>query len=703
MAFAGKTLKLCNCNQTMPLDAKALGKALETGAPLPIHTQLCRKEAGAYRSALNEPEVVVACTQEAALFNELHDESGTTGNVTFVNIRETAGWSGESGKATPKIAALLALAALPDPEPVAAVSYQSAGQLLIIGPADAALAWADRLAGQLQVNVLITGGNARAELPLERRYPVYSGHRVELTGYLGAFEARWEQANPIDLEVCTRCNACIKACPEDAIDYGYQIDLDKCQAHRQCVKACGAIGAIEFDRADRNRNDRFDLVLDLSPQPLIRRSQPPQGYSAPGRDPLEQALEVTRLIALVGEFEKPRFYSYKENICAHSRSAIVGCRRCIDVCSTQAITSDIEANRVSVEPYLCMGCGGCATVCPSGAMSYAYPRVADLGARIKTVLQTYSRAGGRNAIVLFHNANDGRERVGRLARRGRGLPAHVIPLEVHHVASLGLDTMLGCIALGASAVRLLSAGSEAQEYLAALREQAGHAGRILSGLGYGDGHVEVIDAADAGALERAMWNLPQVRSAPPAAFNLSSEKRRTLEFVFEHLNKHAPQPQEEVPLPAGAPYGRVLVNRQTCTLCLACVGACPEGALLDAKDAPQLKFIERNCVQCGLCEKTCPEKAISLAPRLLLSREATNAVVLNESEPYPCVRCGKPFATRQMIESMIGRLGSHSMFATAASQRRLQMCADCRVIDMMENKTEASIADYTDPVGKGRA
>jgi formate hydrogenlyase subunit 6/NADH:ubiquinone oxidoreductase subunit I len=127
---------------------------------------------------------------------------------------------------------------------------------------------------------------------------------------------------------------------------------------------------------------------------------------------------------------------------------------------------------------------------------------------------------------------------------------------------------------------------------------------------------------------------------------------------------------------------------------MACVGACPEAALLDSKEAPQLKFIERNCVQCGLCEKTCPEGAISLTPRLLLGSEAKSAVVLNAAEPYACVRCGKPFATRQMIENMVGRLRSHSMFATGDALNRLQMCADCRVIDMMEKQGDTNILDF---------
>jgi len=130
-------------------------------------------------------------------------------------------------------------------------------------------------------------------------------------------------------------------------------------------------------------------------------------------------------------------------------------------------------------------------------------------------------------------------------------------------------------------------------------------------------------------------------------------------------------------------------------LCKACIGACPEAALLDSPEAPQLRFIERNCVQCGLCEKTCPEDAIRLVPRLLFGTQAKEAVVLNEAEPFNCIRCAKPFGTRRMVESMTGKLGAHSMFATGGALKRLQMCGDCRVIDMVGSKDEPSIFDYT--------
>src|SRR5213075_95658 len=174
---------------------------------------------------------------------------------------------------------------------------------------------------------------------------------------------------------------------------------------------------------------------------------------------------------------------------------------------------------------------------------------------------------------------------------------------------------------------------------------------------------------------------------------LSAEKRTTLDFAFDHLTVNAPAPREVIDLQKGAPFGAITVNKERCTLCKACIGACPESALIDATERPALRFIERNCVQCGLCANTCPEDAIRLVPRLLIGPQAKESVTLNEADPFNCVRCGKAYGTRQMVEAMMARLGGHSMFAGATSLKRLQMCGDCRVVDMMENKAEASVLD----------
>lgn len=698
------TTLICDCNQTLPLDPKTLAQSLSD--PLSQHTALCRREVNAFVKAVQgNDQVVVACTQEQRLFGQLAKQAqAQTSVIKFVNLRETAGWSREGRQAAPKMAALLAAAHLPEPEPVSTVSFKSAGRLLIVGALDQAERAADLLADVLDIS-LFTQGPGEAGGAQARRYPVLGGRWLKLDGWLGQFKLTWARDNPIDLDLCTRCNACVAACPEQAIGLDYQIDLARCGAHRDCVKACGAVGAIQFDRPRQEETAEFDLVLDLRAQSAFLRHAPPQGYLR-GATPEN----MLRLRELVGEFEKPRFFAYKQKLCAHSRNEKVGCQACVDICSAQAIQSEPSRQQIAVNPHLCVGCGACTTVCPTGALSYVYPKAAEQGQKLSTLLGAYQKAGGRDAVLLVHSQQAGLrliDALGRAAQLGvaQGLPAQVIPVSVWHTASLGLDVWLTALAHGAAQVLVLSTQEEAPQYTEGLQAQMDQVQALLEGLGYaqpGRPRVQWLHATQLAELDSELQRLTTGANrlhttVPHGTFAVAAEKRGTLELALAHLLTHAPALQSpaasptELALPeAGALWGSVAIDQAACTLCMSCVSACPAGALQDNPELPQLRFVEKNCVQCGLCVKTCPEKAVTLVPRLLLTRERQQTRVLNETQPYGCVRCGKAFGTLKAVQAMIDKLSGHAMFQGAARER-LKMCADCRVIDLYSSEDEQKL------------
>ena len=554
------------------------------------------------------------------------------------------------------------------PEATTTVTYRSAGRCLVVAPAGGvarALACVDRLPSLgctvVELGAPDAGDGRVAKRLTDTGTSVFGASTLALDGRLGAFTA----------------HASAAGAPPDAAP----VDL--------------AVAAWVED-------GRFDLVLDLGDAPLMGRRLPPPGYRhvPPGADGAALGDALGALDELVGEFDKPTYFDYRRDRCAHSRSGLDGCSRCLDVCATGAIARDGDG--VVVDPYLCQGCGTCATVCPSAAMAYAWPRAKDAIARTRELLA--AGAGTVDTLVLHVEAHAG-------AVAAAGLGPDALDLEVEAVAAYGLDFWLAAVAAGIGRIVLvLDAPADDPDRLA-LEEQGGYLHELLGGLGLA-GTVLRFAAPDALGRVLADAAPASLPVGPRPAFAVSDDKRRTIRDAMEALaaareadgatgspaGGAAGEAAGEAvgdaaggtadgtfALSAGAPFGRIRVDVDACTLCMACVSTCPAGSLLDGQDRPALRQVEASCVQCGLCATACPEDAISLEARWIVDGvEARRTAMLHEEEPFHCVRCHKAFATRGIIDTMLSKLSGHWMFADEAAVRRLKMCEDCRVKDLFE-------------------
>jgi ferredoxin len=633
----------------MPLDAQAVRRGCGN-TEITTARQLCRDELLRFRAAATEDgAMIVGCTQEAPLFSETVEGIGNS-DIQYVNLRETAGWSTDGTEAGPKIAALVAAASETAP-PAATVTLTSEGVILIYGRDEGAIEAAELLKPQLDVTVLLAPP-AGITPPRVDDVPVVKGRIRSVKGHLGAFELTVDE-------------------------YAQALPSSR--------------RALAFGPAKDGVISRCDIVLDIAGGAPLLAADLRDGYlrADPG-DPAAVLRAVIKARDLVGTFEKPAYITFKEDLCVHSRSKVVGCRRCLDLCPAGAIAP--AGDHVAIDPNICAGCGQCAAACPTGAASYALPPSDVLMRRLRALLTAYREAGGERAIVLLHDEAHGTPLIEALARFGDGLPANVLPLAVNEITQVGLEAMAAAHAYGASALRFLLRAKPRHD-MAGLSKTLAVAEPILTGLGFAPGTVGTIETDDPDVLGATLREITAPDPAPrPASFLPVGAKRDVLRLALRELQRAAPAPVDLIALPAGAPFGAIEVDQQGCTLCLACVSACPTGALLDDPERPMLRFAEDACVQCGLCKATCPEKVITLKPQLDFNAATAPARVLKQEEPFDCIRCGKPFGVKSTIERVTAKLaGKHWMYGGADRRlESLKMCADCRVIAAAEAELDSA-------------
>jgi ferredoxin len=654
MAKSPPNIVVCSCEDTMSLDAEAIRKGCP-GNRVTTARQLCRAEIDRFKKVLAEDTpLTVACTQEAVLFDEVAAQAGRQLPIRYANVRETAGWSHDGADAGPKMAAILSAASEEMPA-IGSVTIESEGIILIYGRDEKAIEAANLLKEHLDVTVLLKSPAAITP-PATTEFPVAKGTIRAVKGHFGSFDVVVDDF----------------ALPAPSSRRTFVFGPGRNDAHSRC-----------------------DIILDLSGgSALFPAADLRDGYlRADPSNPASVLEAVLRARDLVGTFEKPRYITFDADLCAHARSRIVGCTRCLDLCPTNAIVP--AGSHVNIDPHICAGCGQCAAACPTGAASYALPPVEGLLRKLRAALAAYHSAGGKGPTLLVHDTMHGSELINTLSRYGDGLPATTLPLAVNEVTQVGLETIAAAFAYGVAAVRFLLREKHRHD-IAGLMQTIALADPILQGLGFGSGRVQTIETNDPEVLGTALRAIPVMApTRQPATFMPSGDKRGLLRFALRELHRVAPIPADVVQLPARAPFGAVNIDVDGCTLCLACVSACPTGALGDDPERPILRFSEDACVQCGLCKATCPEHVITLTPQLDFRAATASARVLKEEQPFCCIRCGKPFGVKSTIERVTAKLeGKHWMFKEGAQRLDvLKMCDDCRVAVV----TEQDFSPYGSP------
>ncbi|MFM9942390.1 MAG: 4Fe-4S dicluster domain-containing protein [Hyphomicrobiaceae bacterium] len=643
---------LCSCEDSMALAPDVVRSGLP-GMRVVTARQLCGEELARFTQAAGRQNssVIVACTAQQTLFSEVAEDEKLAGRLTLANVRETAGWSRQGADAAPKMAALIAAAAVAGPAPPT-VSQESTGVTLIYGRDQRAIELAERLQARLDITVILTPG-ADVTPPARAVYPIRQGRIRSVKGHLGAFE----------------------------------IGIDA-----YATPAPSSRGRLQFGAARNGAVSQADLLIDVAGgATLVASGELRSGYLRADPNSAADLAHVAFAASdLVGTFDKPKYITFREDLCAHQRSRIKGCTRCLDLCPAGAITP--AGDHVAIDANICAGCGQCAAACPTGAASYALPSVDIVIGQLRAMLAAYHLAGGTAPQILVHDGEHGAALIDAAARHGDGLPARTLPLAVNEVTQLGLETIAAAFAYGAVSLQVLTRAKPRHD-IAGLRQTLAAAAPLLAGLGYGDGVAGLIETDDPDQLVAALSSAPPGRPSPRrAGFSPLGTKRDVMKLALRELHRAAPAPVDVIALPKGAAFGGLDVRTDGCTLCLACVSACPTQALGDAQDRPRLSFDESLCVQCGLCVATCPEKVITLAPRLDFRAFEAGPRIVKDEEPFCCITCGKAFGVRSTIERVIAKLeGRHWMFTDQNTARLdlIRMCEDCRV--------EAAVNSNVDP------
>ena len=363
----------------------------------------------------------------------------------------------------------------------------------------------------------------------------------------------------------------------------------------------------------------------------------------------------------INSFSYRKFTTYDKTICQYDGRREVICSKCEEVCPTVAITKDDTTKTLTFSQVDCHGCGGCISVCPSGALDYTPTNKESLYEISKFYKETHP-------LIIPSKMS--------LDNLSIELKENILPFAIDGEKFLHEGTLLTLLQIS---------GSQLIFYSDFLSKGTKDAIRILNDI-YQKKYQKdaVLIAMNEDELALA---LKEVSFVENSYFNFNQDGFKKREVFSHRLQKIVGNDDLGV-VKTGEHihYAKVEVNQDTCTLCLVCVGACNVGALVADASDNTLRINPSICTACGYCEISCPETNCLTIKQDIIELKPTwfKESVLAQDKLFACVECGVEFATTKAIEKIASKMAT--IFASdPVKVRSLYCCANCKPKIMMQS------------------
>jgi MinD superfamily P-loop ATPase len=383
------------------------------------------------------------------------------------------------------------------------------------------------------------------------------------------------------------------------------------------------------------------------------------GTFDPNSSSVDEVIETLK--QNINSYSYKKFTTYDKSICQYDGRREVICSKCEEVCPTVAITKDDKTKTLTFSQIDCHGCGGCISVCPSGALEYAPMNRESIFEMSKFYKQTHP-------LIVPEKM--------KISELEVSIKENVLPFAIEGEKFLDESSFLTILQMS---------GSQVIFYSDFLSKGSKDAIRIVNDI-YQKKYEKdaILVAMNEDELKDALEKVSFIENS---YFNFNQDSLKKREIFSHRLQKLVGEDNLGV-VKTGehVHYGKVLVNESTCTLCLVCVGSCNVGALVaDAKDNT-LRLNPSLCTSCGYCEVSCPEKDCLTIERDIIELQASwfKDSVLAQDTLFACVECGKEFATTKAIKKIAALMGP--IFSVdPVKERSLYCCADCKPKIMMQS------------------